>query len=104
MAHQGSGKAARAAALVSGAARDPAAARSGILPAAAAVRPDLGVPARRAADSAGFFAPPRRPPSDELVSTRAGNSARRPTLSFFGRSLPWSSTGNMISFTSCWSC
>ena len=57
MAHQGAGKAALAAVLVSGAARDPAAARSGIVPAAAAVRPDLGVPARRAADSAGFFAP-----------------------------------------------
>ena len=60
MAHQGAGKAALAAVLVSGAARDPAAARSGILPAAAAVRPDLGVPARRAADVAGFLAPPRR--------------------------------------------
>jgi hypothetical protein len=44
--------------FVSGAARESAAARSGILPAAVAINPDPGVPTRRAADVAGFLAPP----------------------------------------------
>lgn len=58
MGHHGAGKAALAAVLVSGAARESAAARPGILRAAVAVSPDLGVRTVRAVDSAGFFAPP----------------------------------------------